>query len=353
MGKIVDQNMIVPGKVEKEDLVWYDAKQAPFTVYGLCDPAHSFRRLPEDFPILSGFGEECTGGRIRFATDSPYIAIHARLKPDCFPTIMSPCGVSGIDLYRVEADQTETFVNTFRLPTVESAYGEYEGCLSLPKENREYVLYLPVFMPVLDCKIGISGLSSLSKGTPYRMGEKPVVFYGSSITHGAAASRPGNAYDAIICQRLGVNRLNLGFSGNAKGEPVMAEYIARQDMLAFVLDYDHNTPSPEHLKATHFPFYETVRKAHPQVPILMVTAPVPVLTEAFRARRRIIEESYEKAVAAGDRNVAFVDGSRLLDGPLKQSCTVDGCHPNDLGFYRMARGIGNVLAGMLGLPEIL
>ena len=68
-------------------------------------------------------------------------------------------------------------------------------------------------------------------------------------------------------------------------------------------------------------------------------------------RREIIRTTYEKALAAGDKKVWYIDGETLLEGRERAACTVDGCHPNDLGFYRMALKVEPVLREMLGINQ--
>ena len=145
-------------------------------------------------------------------------------------------------------------------------------------------------------------------------------------------------YQAILERSLDCNYINLGFSGNAKGEPAIVDYIASLDMSVFVCDYDHNAPTLEHLKATHEPLYRAVREKHPTLPIIFVTRP-SVREEANRLKRlEIIKETYDKAVAEGDKNVYFLDASKFF-GFDSNEHTVDGCHPTDLGFYLMAKGM--------------
>ena len=127
----------------------------------------------------------------------------------------------------------------------------------------------------------------------------------------------------------------------------MAEYIAGQDMSVFVCDYDHNAPSCEHLAATHRPLYETVRARNAGLPIIFVTRPdvdwhadETAQSDEVRRRRDIVRATYEYARAQGDERVAFIDGADLFAGDMRDNCTVDGSHPNDLGFMRMARVIG-------------
>ena len=105
---------------------------------------------------------------------------------------------------------------------------------------------------------------------------------------------------------------------------------------------------PEHLKRTHFALYQTVRDKNPELPYIMITRPDRGIYEAVN-RRKIIMESYIKALDRGDKNVYFIDGDSLFAGYEFDSCTVDGCHPNDLGFYRMAQGILPILKEILYL----
>ena len=202
--------------------------------------------------------------------------------------------------------------------------------------------------------IGLKKGYQLGKGKKY-INEKPIVFYGSSITHGAAAGRPGNTYENFISQKYNVDYINLGFSGNAKGEQMMAEYIANLPMSVFVCDYDHNALTLEHLEKTHYPFYETIRKKHPEIPYIMVSRPDANINYDFRdvreERTDIIRSSYVRAKASGDNNVYFIDGQTLFEGEFYESCTSDGCHPNDIGFMRMADKIGAVIARAMTLNK--
>ena len=116
---------------------------------------------------------------------------------------------------------------------------------------REYTLNLPLFNEIYELYIGVEKGSSLVSHNDYRI-EKPVVFYGSSITQGVEASRPGTSYESVISRNIDCDYINLGFAGCAKGEEEIAEYISEIDMSAFIMDYDHNAPDSEHLKKTHY-----------------------------------------------------------------------------------------------------
>lgn len=136
------------------------------------------------------------------------------------------------------------------------------------------------------------------------------------------------------------DHINLGFSGNGKGELFIAEYIAGLDMSACVLDYDYNAPDEAHLKATHEPFFKAIRSKHPRLPVVFISSPNTAL---FTERRAIIKQTYENAVSAGDKNVWFIGGETMYGVKDRDACIVDGTHPNDFGFMRMAKTIYPVL----------
>ena len=222
--------------------------------------------------------------------------------------------------------------------------------------DTDYTINFPLYDGVKELYIALKKDAHVSAPAPYTV-EKPVVYYGSSITHGGCASRPGNTYEAFISRNLDADYINLGFSGSAKGEFAMAEYIATLDMSVFVMDYDHNTPSEQNLLETHEPFFKAIRAAHPTLPVIFVTAPNTRLSGNVNyagrgrlyTRRNIIRRTYENALIAGDTNVYFIDGFDLFAGEDWDACTVDGTHPNDLGFFRMSQVIGKMVKKALKL----
>jgi hypothetical protein len=177
----------------------------------------------------------------------------------------------------------------------------------------------------------------------------PIVFYGSSITQGGCASRPGNCYAHHVCRWLDAPMVNLGFSSNGLGQLEMAEYINSLDMSALVMDYDHNAPDFHHLEKTHERFFQAIRTAHPTLPVVFLSRPDFDFEAELNIRRRaVIRATYENAFRQGDRNVWFLDGERLFGTTDRDTCTVDTIHPNDLGFLRMAKCLHPVLVQALG-----
>ena len=131
---------------------------------------------------------------------------------------------------------------------------------------------------------------------------KPILYYGSSITQGGCANRPGTSYQAIIHRSIDADYINLGFSGSCLAEDAMLDYISNLDMSVFVYDYDHNAPTPEFLEKTHEPFYKKLRERRPDLPIIMVSAPT-MTGGMWTVRREHIKSNYEKGIAAGDKNL--------------------------------------------------
>ena len=349
----LDENLRIETDITEPDMVWMNVLQEPIKLYGVFyDEAQGcYLRIPQAVAMTVSEGVEklnhhTAGGRIRFRTDSSHIAIRAEMENNELMSHITLIGQSGLDLYhRIPETGEDLFLQSFRPPM-----GMKTGFSSLVVTKgglRDYTVNFPLYDGVKNLYIGFKKGSILEPPTPYHH-KKPVVYYGSSITQGGCASRPGNSYQAILSRRLDCDHINLGFSGNGRAEPEMARYLASLDPCVFVCDYDYNTRSLEHLWETHRPLYQIVRDAHPELPIILISAPT-VLKEGgeFLERRKAVKATYDYAIANGDQNVYFIDGGELFAGECWDSCTVDGVHPNDLGFYRMAMRIEKTLKPIL------
>lgn len=339
----MDKNFVIQEAVTEHQTQWYDARD--LELYGVYYDGSLYRRMPGDIAEtvnngVHNYSAYSAGGRVRFSTDSPFIALKVEYGPGSVPTVNNHCVSYGFDLYRYEGG-VEIFTAAARPVTgFDYKYGKYKMITKNERKVTAYTINFPIFTSIKKLEIGLEVGSAIAPGAAYR-NELPVVYYGSSITHGAAAGRPGNTYESFISQKYNLNYINLGFSGSAKGEQTMAEYISELPMSVFVCDYDHNAPNFEHLQETHFVFYETIRKKHPYIPYIMISRPTFFMNPEVNAKRRdIIYNSYRKALEHGDQRVFFIDGETLLQGDFMESCTSDGIHPNDLGFFRMAQKIG-------------
>lgn len=344
-----DKNMAAPAP-DSAGLVWYNVKKAPFELYGLYSPASEgdFRRLPDDVAAATNKGvkrnaRHTAGGRVRFSTNSRRVAIRARLPYVTRYSHMTLVGSASFDLY-ADCDTGPVFVGAFKPPV--DITDSIELTHTFPDARERYLtLNFPLYSPVASLEIGLDAGAAAGGGKKYAGTRLPVVFYGSSITQGACASRPGLAYQSIISRRLDVDFVNLGFSGNARAELPIAEYMASLPMSAFVSDYDHNAPNADYLRETHCRLYKIIREKNPRIPYIMLSRPDFTTHPAADsiARRRVVEDTFRYARGSGDENVWYIDGEGIFRGAEEDACTADGTHPNDIGFMKMADSVGRIL----------
>ncbi|MCI8331907.1 MAG: hypothetical protein HFE78_03690 [Clostridiales bacterium] len=352
----IDQNFQTNENKIDTDTTFWDSTEAPFRIYGLLTPAQTggtFLRMPTHIAGavsdgVSVLNAHTAGGRIRFRTNSPFITIRAKLHRVENMPHMTLCGSAGFDLYYLDKGENR-YSGTFIPPRDVADTCIYESRINMrlltgetEYSMRDITIHFPLYSGVRSLQIGLKNGSAIQSPTEYRY-TKPIVFYGSSITQGGCASRPGNAYQSIIARDLDCDFINLGFSGNAKGEDAMADYIANLPMSVFVYDYDHNAPTVEHLQNTHERFFLRVRAQRPDLPVIMISRPQTPLSPEGKMRRSIIETNYQNALKRADKNVWFINGEEFFLKHGGNSETVDGAHPNDLGFMYMAEQIETVL----------
>ena len=347
----LDKNLKVSTSISKEDILFFDVRQEPFSVHGLLYENGQFRRVPKTVADsvskgVSYLSQNCAGGRVRFQTDSSYVAIAAKMtQVDKMPHF-ALTGSSGFDMY-VDEGSGIRYYGTF-VPPMDMTDG-YASVLEFQdRKMREITIHFPLYSGVDELHVGLQEDAVVQAAVPYR-NKKPYVYYGHSITQGGCATRPGNAYPSILSRRFHIDHINLGFSGNGKGEPEITEYIAGLDMECFVMDYDANAPDPEHLRNTHEKMFRAIRKAHPKIPVIfMSTTVMPRFQKYLRDERRdIVYQTYQNAKAAGDSNVYFWDGGKEF-APYEEYGTVEGCHPIDYGFCGIAKSLGDLIEQIMG-----
>lgn len=349
----IDKNLKVETKLPVTNLKWLTPLDEPISLHGIYGYTEElgYIRMPAEVAKNTSDGvnwlfRNTAGGRIRLKTNSKNIAVKVFVTSSGIMPHITATGQSGLDLYITE-NHKSTYVQSLMPAFKKGENGcSYESIAYVSGEMHTYTMNMPLYSDVKAIYIGLDPDAVLEKADDYAI-TQPVLYYGSSITQGGCASRPGNAYQAMISRRFDCDFINLGFSGSARAEPAMIEYLASLDPCIFVLDYDHNAPNPEHLQNTHEPLFKAFRAAHPDTPVIMVSKPDFKPNDDCIRRREIIRTTYNNAAAAGDKNVYFIDGETLFEGNCRDSCTVDGCHPNDLGFFRMAEVIGNVMEPLI------
>jgi hypothetical protein len=338
---------------------WYDVRPLGVEGRGWADTKAPFDRLPARAegvvrPPVWGLSRHSAGLCVRFVTDAP--AVHARWtvtnKTLALPH-MPATGVSGLDLYARTAAGRWRWVASGR-PTAETTTARLVD--GLASGEREYLLYLPLYNGVSSVEVGLPKGSALKMaGARPASRRAPVVFYGTSITQGGCASRPGMVHTAILGRAFDRPVINLGFSGNGTLDPEIATLLGELEAAVFVLDCLPNL-TPGQVAERTGPFVAALRKAKPTTPILLVEDRtyanahlVPALAKRNADGRAAYRKAFDALVAGGDRNLFYLRGDGLIgdDG----EGTVDGSHPTDLGFLRQADAFTAALKPLLAPRE--
>jgi lysophospholipase L1-like esterase len=349
--------VLTPLYAQQPSLQWIQIPSAHLEVDGLpwyAENGGELSRLPAklkaSYPeAVWELAQSPSGGRIRFRTNSTTLAI--RLDYPKAPDMknMHAFGETGVDLYVNGTYRDTAIAGRDSKPGLVQEHSYYTH---QPRVYREITLYLPLYMGVKVVGIGIDTDAEIQGPKPFAL-NKPIVYYGTSITQGGCASRSGMSYQAILGRMLNVDFVNLGFSGSGKGEPALARTVASIDAAYFVLDFAQNNPTVESLAQVYGPFVEAIRSKHPETPILVIT-PIYSAHEAWSpdprldGMRALIRRVGAQRIAAGDANIQIVEGTDLL-GPSRGDGLVDGTHPNDLGFEWMAEGLALRISKVLGL----
>ncbi len=325
--------------------LWYDLRSLEVEGRGWDDTAHFYDRLPARARALVrepvwDLAERSAGMCARFLTDATTIKVRWTLRTERLALEHMPAsGVSGLDLYVRDERGGWGWLGQARpaqFPT-----NEREIVSGLPPGWHELLLYLPLYNGVESVALGLPAGASLAKAPP-RPAErrKPIVVYGTSITQGGVASRPGLAYTAILGRRFDRPVLNLGFSGNGPMELELGRLLAELDAAVFVLDCLPNMDAAQ-VKERARPFVTALRQARPETPIVLVeniayqaSRYLPERRERWRAKNEALAQAFRELIAAGTRRLFYLPGANLLGDD--DEATVDGTHPTDLGFMRMA-----------------
>jgi lysophospholipase L1-like esterase len=315
------------------DFIWYSGTLFKIDGKGWDDTKSYYDRLPakaegsvtKDVWWLS---HNSAGMAIHFVTDADSMKVRWILTSSSLALPHMPAtGVSGIDLY-IEADDGKLLYQGNGRPKTDTNIVQFKL-----KRNRKYVLYFPLYNGLKSIEIGIPKDKYLNTvEISEEKKKKTIVFYGTSITQGACASRPGMAFTNIVGRKLNVPVINLGFSGNGKMEMVMADLLAELNPAVYVLDCLWNM-SPELISERFEPFIRQLRAKKPNIPIVLAEdsnykniSPTP--------KGEIAYAIYEKLIKEGMKDLYYLPNKGMLGSDYDG--TVDGCHPNDLGNMRMA-----------------
>lgn len=293
-----------------------------------------------------GLSKHTAGGRLCFATDSKSLKIEVAYQGLSIMSHMPLTGSSSFALLE-NTDKGERFIGNL-MPTSADKTSFSAGLVLPGGCMKEYILYFPLYNDVKSLAVALDKTAKVEPCNPY-CDKKPILYYGSSITQGGCANRTDKCYQALICKKNRIDYINLGFSGSARGEDAMVDYLTTLDCSLFVCDYDHNAPNAEHLKKTHLRLYQRYREKRPDTPILFISKPDFRRDKEGEERCKVIRNTYQYAKRKGDKNVYFLSGKTFFKQRDSADFTVDGCHPTDYGFQRMAEEIYKKMQMINGL----
>ena len=340
---------------ENDGTAWHDVREWGVEGRGWKETTRYFDRLPAKAqalvrPAVWNLSRHSAGMCVRFATDSSVIrARYSLLSPNLAMSHMAATGVSGLDLYAADNAGRMRWVAVAQ-PTKQEMELTLAG--SLRPGKREYAIYLPLYNGVESLQIGVEPATAFEPIPPRRTGV--LAYYGTSIAHGACAGRPGMAFPAILGRRLGLPHVNLGFSGNGKMEPELADLLAELDAAVYCIDCLPNLTATE-IEERAEAFVKKLRGARPDVPIVLIEDRtygnswiLPERRSRNDTSRAAFRAAYRRLLDAGVSGLEYVEGEHLLGDD--NEATIDGSHPSDLGMMRMADALEPVLRRVLRRP---
>ena len=297
-----------------------------------------YDRLPASYkeivrePVWD-LSKNSAGLSIRFLSNSSVITAKWELLNNISMDHMPDTGIKGVDLYYKNNNEWQ-YINTGRPMGFNN---EYRLVDNMDNELREYKIFLPLYDGLKNIEIGIDNSSFIRK--PRKSEKKPIIFYGTSITQGACASRPGMAHTNIISRKLDRNVINFGFSGNGRMEQPISELISESDPTFYVIECMPNMYPSDMVTSNTIPLVDTIRNKHPNTPIILVdlfTSPLTVLDnnadKGTYEMNNALKTEYEKMISNGYDNIIYLESSNALGNEFEG--TVDAVHFTDLGFMR-------------------
>lgn len=338
------------------ELDWYNVQDWGVEGKGFAECERYYDRLPtaakaEVRDAVWSLSRHSAGMLARFETDARDIHVRydlfsGRLDMNHMPAT----GVSGIDLYGRNEDGEDRWIKVTRPDSQHIEQKLFSGIDPRPSgQPRLYTAYLPLYNGVNQLEFGVPRGSTFKPVAPRN--EKPIVFYGTSIMHGACASRPGMSISALLGRRYDIPTINLGFSGNGRLELEVGKYLAQLDPAVYCIDCLPNLQGPQVAERAE-PLVKLLRQSRPTTPIVLVEDRTYTNAPFFQssrdrhaASRQALRTAYKNLKAAGDNHLYYLEGDIQL-GDDGEAAT-DGSHPNDLGFMRYAEAYATVLDPLL------
>ncbi len=303
---------------------------------------NSITRLPKELTKKSSTGLKKNsrfpaGVTFCISTNSEKFTVEVFYKKRAILSNMSPIATSAIDIYEF----TTTGLKWITSVAPKKANAMYIKTVLETCKGKRYLLIMPSFAQIehIFIKDKEASLDNVTSNVKTK-----ILAYGSSITQGCAASRPGLNYVNVLSTYFGYEVLNFGFSESAKGEAEIIHYISKIGAEVYLLEYDHNA-SLDELKKTHSNVYKIIRKDNPDSIIIFlsrISGGISITKDEDEKRISIIRDTYQRAVNSGDNRVYYICGRDLVEGCQKEYLK-DDRHPNDKGMFLIAEAVNNVL----------
>lgn len=346
---------MVVSNMSAKDMIYHDARKFPLYGTAVKNDSLDFTRLPDSLcskvrKELYDLGTNTAGLFIRFSSNAKKMKVKWKTRTGLEFNHMAPSGISGFDIYTLVNGKWE-FVCPAR-PIVNKINHKATVFSAMKSGMREYMMFFPLYNGVDSVYVGVDSAAVIQNPNvdlPKR--EKPIVVYGTSITQGACASRPGMCYTSMLVRDLNREVYNLGFSGNGRLDLEVAEVMASIDAGLYVLDCLANN-KVEALKANIDPFFQLLRNKRPDVPILFVESPMfpgymfdMTEEDTINEKNAALREYYEKLKKQGVQNIYYFEAKDILTEDRQG--TIDGYHFTDLGFYRFEKNILPVIEALI------
>jgi hypothetical protein len=335
-------NYPVSGQAKKDTLKFVDGQS--LTIIGKYHSEKNYARFPKSYENrvrkeVWDLGQDAAGISIRFRTNTRQITVRWTALFDNTMDHMPLTGIKGVDLYAWVGNEWK-YVNTGR---VKGKVNEFTLLKTKDAVYREYLLNLPLYDGIDSLSIGVNDDAEITKPVAdYLISKKPVVYYGSSISQGGCASRPGMAFTNIMERAMDRTFINMGFSGNGTFDIPVGEAISEIDASLYVIDCNPNTRTGQ-IYDRAVELVKFLREKRPDIPILLIEAYYYVSglgdpKDSENAKKNAeLKHAYQTLKKAGIKKLYYRKGNGLIGDDYEG--TVDGVHPNDLGMMRIAKSL--------------
>lgn len=325
----------------------------------------NYCRLPDRMkqevpPSVWNLSRQTPGVSLRFQTNAKQVWVRYinYFQGKNYPNVVTQCH-SGVDLYATDPDGNTTWIPNmmrYNLSVNSSDTVQYYfNTAELPNHYGRkitYELYLPAYNGIKWLAVGTDASDSFhfTEGSQ----ERPIVVYGTSIAHGASASRPGLIWSTRLKRRYECPVINLGFSGNGKMENALFDALAEIDARAYLIDCVPNCAD-----LTSQQYEERLRygigklRSASQAPIVFMEGQFIEHPSALvhnynfhqqRAKDTIQHRVVDELSKQGVRDLYYITREEL---GLTADDFIEGVHPNDVGMMKYEAAYAQVLDRVL------